>query len=174
MDKEMPPLSRPVLLDEGHDFTSFDCGVAALNDYLKKYALLNQRNQSARNYVATRGKLVAGYYTLATASARREETPSRVAKGLAAHPVPLILLGRLAVDMREQGKGLGADLLKDSLVRALQAAEIVGCRALTVHAKDERAKGFYEHYGFMPSPSDAFRLFLLMKDIKASLAALPR
>jgi GNAT superfamily N-acetyltransferase len=169
MDKVQPPLDSPTLLDAGHDLAAFDCGVPALDNYLQKFALQNQRSQSARTYVATRGGCVAGYYTLAAAMARREETPARVAKGLAAHPVPVILLARLAVDKGEMGKGLGAGLLKDALLRAAQAADIIGCRAVMVHAKEEEAKAFYERFGFEPSPDDPFRLFLLMKDIKANL-----
>jgi predicted N-acetyltransferase YhbS len=168
MDGEKPPLNSPTPLDARHDLSVFDCGVPALNNYLKRFALANQRNQSARTYVATRGERVVGYYTLAAAAARREETPTRVAKGLAAHPVPVILLARLAVDGSEQGMGLGSGLLKDALLRALQAADIVGCRAVMVHAKDEGAKAFYQRFGFEPSPTDPFRLFLLMKDVKAS------
>ncbi len=166
---DQPPLNNPIPLDARHDLSAFDCGVPALNSYLKKFALQNQRSQSARTYVAARGERVVGYYTLAAASARREETPARVAKGLAAHPVPVILLARLAVDGTQKGKGLGAGLLKDALLRAAAAADIVGCRAVMVHAKDEPAKAFYQRYGFEPSPTDPFRLFLLMKDLKASL-----
>jgi predicted N-acetyltransferase YhbS len=169
MDKMQPPLDSPTLLDAAHDLAAFDCGVPALDNYLQKFALQNQRSQSARTYVATRGGGAVGYYTLAAASARREETPARVAKGLAAHPVPVILLARLAVDKGEKGKGLGAGLLKDALLRAVQAADIIGCRAVMVHAKEEGAKAFYERFGFEPSPDDPFRLFLLMKDIKANL-----
>jgi predicted N-acetyltransferase YhbS len=174
MEPEMPPpLASPVLLDAAHDLSTFDCGVPALNDYLTKFALQNLRSQSARTYVATRGASVVGYYTLAAGSVRREETPTRVAKGLAAHPVPVILLARLAVDHREKGKGLGAGLLKDALLRAVQAADIVGCRAVMVHAKDDGAKAFYQRFEFEPSPADPLRLFLLMKDIKASLGIAP-
>jgi predicted N-acetyltransferase YhbS len=161
-------------LDEQHDLSAFDCGVPALDNYLKKFALANQRSQAARTYVATRGGRVVGYYTLAAASARREETPARVAKGLAAHPVPVLLLARLAVASDEKGKGLGVGLLKDALLRAVQAADIVGCRAVMVHAKDAGAAAFYQRFGFEPSPSDPFRLFLLIKDIKASLGLSPR
>ena len=174
MENEKSPFNDPVLLDASHDLSVFDCGVPALNNYLKKFALQNQRSQAARTYVASRGERVVGYYTLAAASARREETPSRVAKGLAAHPVPVILLARLAVDGSEKGKGLGRGLLKDALLRAVQAADIVGCRAVMVHAKDETAIAFYQRFGFEPSPVDPFRLFLLMKDLKASMGASPR
>src|SRR5438552_1916338 len=110
MDKETL-LKSPMLLDAGHDLAAFDCDVPALNNYLRKFALENQRSQSARTYVATRGQRVVGYYTLVAASARREESPARVAKGLATHPVPVILLARLAVDAQEKGRGLGAGLL---------------------------------------------------------------
>jgi predicted N-acetyltransferase YhbS len=144
--------------------------VPVLNNYLKKFALQNQRGQSARTFVATRGERVVGYYTLAAGAARREETPARVAKGLAAHPVPVILLARLAVDATEKGQGLGAGLLKDALLRAVQAADLIGCRAVMVHAKDEGARAFYERFGFEPSPTDPLRLFLLMKDVRASIS----
>jgi predicted N-acetyltransferase YhbS len=171
---EEPPLHSPVPLEAKHDLSAFDCGEPALNNYLKKFALQNQRSQSGRTYVATRGDRVVAYYTLVAATARREETPARVAKGLAAHPVPLILLARLAVDNREKGKGLGSGLLKDALWRAAGAANIVGCRAVMVHAKDQGARAFYQRFGFEPSPTDPFRLFLLMKDIKASMGIDPR
>src|SRR5262245_30070247 len=121
MEQETEPLRSPVPLEPAHDLSRFDCGVPALNDFLTRFALANQRSQSARTYVATRGQRVVGYYTLAAGSARREETPSRVAKGQAAHPVPIILLARLAVDQTERGKGLGTGLLKDALLRTLAA-----------------------------------------------------
>jgi predicted N-acetyltransferase YhbS len=111
MDQDRPLLNSLVPLEARHDVSAFDCGVPALNTFLKKLALQNQRSQAARTYVATRGETVVGYYTLAAASVRREESPARVAKGLAAHPVPVILLARLAVDAAEKGKGPGAGLL---------------------------------------------------------------
>jgi predicted N-acetyltransferase YhbS len=92
-----------------------------------------------------------------------------VAKGLAAHPVPIILLARLAVNTREKGHGLGSGFLKDALLRAAAAADLIGGRAVMVHARDEKAAAFYQRFGFEPSPTEPFRLFLLMKDIKASL-----
>jgi GNAT superfamily N-acetyltransferase len=170
MKPAFPPLQGPVPLEANHDLCAFDCGTPALNEYLKKYALMNQRNLSARTYVATRGQRVGGYFTLAAGSANREETPPRVARGLARHPIPIILLARLAVDRGEQGKGVGAGLLKDALARAAQASELIGCRAVLVHAKDQGAKAFYQRFGFEPSPIDELHLYLLMKDIKASLS----
>jgi GNAT superfamily N-acetyltransferase len=162
-----------VALDKSHDLTAFDCGAPSLDDYLRKYAWPNHQNRSARTYVTTRENRVVGYYTLAAGSVRREDTPPRIAKGLGHYPVPIILLARLAVDRTEQGKGLGAALLKDALLRAAQAADIVGCRAVLVHAKDQQAQAFYRKYGFEPSPVDELHLYLLMKDIKANLGSGP-
>jgi predicted N-acetyltransferase YhbS len=169
MQSEKAPIDSPILLEATHDLSAFDCGVPALDNFLKKYALQNQRGESARTYVATRGNTVIAYYTLAAGSARRDETPARIAKGLADHPVPVILLARLAVDRTEQGAGLGAGLFKDALLRSIAAADIVGCRAVMVQAKDDRAKSFYMRFDFEPSPTDPFRLYALMKDVKASL-----
>jgi GNAT superfamily N-acetyltransferase len=112
---------------------------------------------------------VVGFYSIAAGSARKEETPARVSKGLANHPVPLILLTRLAVDKAEHGTGLGKALLKDALRRIADAADIVGARAVLVHAIDERAAAFYRHFGFEQSPTDDLHLMLLMKDLRANL-----
>jgi GNAT superfamily N-acetyltransferase len=162
-------LTPPVLLTKDHDRNSFDCGVSALNDYLKKYALQNQKKDAARTYVATCGNRIVGYYSLAYGSVLLEEAPQSVESGLPRHPIPVILLARLAVDSTEQGKGLGAALLKDALLRTIQAAEIAGLRAMLVHAKDDSAKRFYEKVGFEPSPINAYHLFLRLSDILASL-----
>jgi len=162
-------LTSPVLLTKDHDRNSFDCGVSPLNDYLKKYALQNQRKDAARTYVATRGNRIVGYYTLAYGSVSLEEVPQRVKSGPPRHPIPVILLARLAVNSTEQGSGLGVALLKDALRRTIQAAEIAGLRAMLVHAKDDSAKRFYEKFGFEPSPIDAYHLFLRLSDILASL-----
>ena len=164
------PLRGPELFTAAHDVAAFDCGSAALNRFLQRHALDNQRNQSARTYVALRGESrVVGYYTLAAASAEFDFVPQRLAKGLARHPIPLTLLARLAVDSTEQGTGLGTGLLKDALKRFLQAQAIIAARALVVQAKDETAGAFYRHFGFEPSPIDASHLFLMTKDIHASM-----
>jgi GNAT superfamily N-acetyltransferase len=162
-------LNPPVLLTKDHDRNSFDCGISALNDYLKKYALQNQKKHAARTYVATRGNRIVGYYSLAYGSVSLEEATHTVKAGLPRHPIPVILLARLAVDFSEQGRGLGAALLKDALLRTTQAAEIAGLRAMLVHAKDDSAKRFYEKFGFEPSPIDAYHLFLRLSDILSSL-----
>lgn len=163
------PLNVPVLLTKYHDRSAFDCGVPALNEYLKRYALQNQRKNAARTYVATRGNRIAAYYTLAYGSVAGDEAPPSVQAGLARHPIPVILLARLAVDLTEKGQGLGAGLLKDALLRTLQAAEIAGLRAMLLHAKDDAARSFYEKFGFEPSPTAPYHLFLRVSDIKMSL-----
>lgn len=162
-------LNPPVLLTKDHDRNAFDCGVPALNDYLKKYALQNQTKHAARTYVAARGNRIVGYYSLAYGSVSLEEAPQNVKSGLPRHPIPVILLARLAVDSTEQGHGLGAALLKDALLRTIQAAEIAGLRAMLVHAKDDAAKSFYEKFGFEPSPIDAYHLFLRVSDVLSSV-----
>lgn len=167
-------LNAPVLLTRSHDRNAFDSGVEALNEYLKRYALQNQKKHSARTYLATRGNRVVGYYSLAYGSVALDDAPATVKAGLARHPIPVMLLARLAVDSGEQGHGLGAALLKDAFLRTLQAADIAGLRAMIVHAKDDTARRFYEKYGFESSPIDAYHLFLRLSDILASMAAKTR
>ncbi len=148
---------------------SFDCEEPELNVFLQRYALLNQKADSAQTYVSCAGKTVAGYYSLCVGSVVPEDAPARVVKGLARHPVPVMLLARLAVDRTHQGRGLGRALLKDALLRTVQAADIAGIRALPVHAKGQDAKQWYLSWGFEISPTDPFHLFLLIKDMKAAV-----
>ena len=112
-----------------------------------------------------------GFYTLAVGQVNREEAPSRLTKGLARHPVPIMLLARLGVDRRWHGHGIGKALLRDAMQRTLHAAHIAGIRAFAVHAKDENARRFYEHFDFIPSPVDPMHLFVLLKDVRRIIAA---
>ena len=148
----------------------FDCGQLALNQFLQRYALVNQKANSAQTYVCCQEKVVVGFYSLAAGSVDPESAPPRVMKGLARHPVPVLILARLAVDRNHQGKGLGKTLLKDALLRTVQAADIAGIRCLLVHAKDKAARQWYEAWDFEPSPTDPYHLFLMLKDLKALLA----
>jgi GNAT superfamily N-acetyltransferase len=148
-----------------HDTEPFDCGRPELNRFLKRYAVLSQKANTAQTYVLCRDNRVVGYYSLTVGSVEYREAPERIAKGTARHPIPLMILARLAVDTREQGKGLGAALLKDAMLRTFRAAGIAGIRALFVHAKDDEAKGFYEHFNFKPSLTEPHHLYCLMKDI---------
>lgn len=149
---------------------AFDCGHPALNQFLQRYALLNQKANSAQTYVCCSSSAVVGFYSLAVGSVDPESAPSRISKGLARHPVPVMILARLAVDSGHQRKGLGQALLKDALLRTAQAADIAGVCALLVHAKDEAARQWYEAWEFEPSPTDSFHLYLMLKDLKAMLS----
>ncbi len=148
---------------------AFDCGREPLNRFLSRYALQNQQAGPAQTYVALAGDLIVGYYTLVVGQVEYDDAPQRLSKGLARYPVPIMLLARLAIAVEWQGKGLGAGLLKDAMLRTLQAAEIAGIRAFAVHAKDDEAKAFYEHFDFESSPSDSYHLFRLLKDIRGLL-----
>ena len=161
--------SQPEPLIASHDTSSFDCGKAPLNHFLQRYALINQATGSARTFVSLSGQKIGGYYSLAAASAEHAAVPLRISKGLARHPIPMLLLARLAVDLAAQGQGLGRSLLQSALGKYLQASEVIGCRAVMVHAIDEAAIGFYQGYGFEPSPVDAAHLYLLTKDIRKTL-----
>ena len=163
------PLSVIEKLTKDHDLSLFDCGKESLNDWLCRFALTNQQNDSARTYVLHRAGKVVGYYALSAGSVRREESPARIAKGLAKHPIGVILLARLAIDRTEHGAGLGRTLLVDALSRAMIASDAIGARAILVHAIDEDAVTFYRKFGFEPSPLDPKQLMLLMKDLRASL-----
>ena len=145
----------------------FDCGQVALNQFLQRFALTSQRANSAQTYVCCHAGAVVGFYSLAVGSVEPGAASARVVKGIAQHPVPVMILARLAVDSRHQGAGLGRALLKDALKRTAQAADIAGIRALLVHAKDESARDWYLQWEFEPSATDPLHLFLLLKDLKA-------
>ena len=154
-----------------HLLDSFDCGKEDLNRFLKRQAWNSQQAHSAQTYVLVKDLRVLGYYSLAAGSVTHEEATERVRKGLARHPIPVILLARLAVDASVHGQGLGSALLKDALLRTAQAADTIGARALLVHAKDDGAKAFYEHFTFEASPSDPYHLLLIMKDLLQTISA---
>jgi GNAT superfamily N-acetyltransferase len=171
-DEPQPPLSTIEKLSKDHDVSSFDCGKPALNDWLRRFALTNQQSDSSRTHVVHRACRVVGYYSLSAGAVRKDESPARIAKGLAKHPIGVVLLGRLAVDKQEQGTGLGKALLVDALSRAMRVADAIGVRAILVHAMDDEAVAFYEKFGFEPSPLDPKQLMLLMKDLRATLKSL--
>jgi GNAT superfamily N-acetyltransferase len=164
--REGDPQPAIIKLHRSHAIDRFDCGVASLNNFLKQYALTNQASGGAQTYVAVTGEVVVGYYSLATGEVAHEAAPARVAKGMARHPIPVMLLARLATDLTWQGRGLGASLLVDAMRRTLQAADIAGIRALVVHAKDEKARRFYQHFDFDVSPKDPLHLTVLIKEIR--------
>ena len=153
-------------LNRQHDTVAFDCGAEPLNRFLSRYAMQNQQAGPSQSYLGLTGETIAGYYTLVVGEVAYEQAAERLRKGLARYPVPVMVLARLAVASSYQGKGLGAGLLKDAMLRTLQAADIAGIRALVVHAKDDAARAFYERYDFIASPSDTYHLFVLLKDLR--------
>jgi len=157
-------------LQPHHAVGAFDCGQEALNRFLQKHALQNQHSGGAQTYVGLADNTVIGYYALAVGLVEQDHAPERMKKGLANHSIPIMLLARLAVDLHWQKRGVGAGLLKDAMLRTLQAADIAGIRALVVHAKDETARTFYQRFDFLSSPTDPLHLFMLLKDVRKLIA----
>ncbi|MGA2168468.1 MAG: GNAT family N-acetyltransferase [Terracidiphilus sp.] len=153
-------------LRRDHPIDNFDCGQEMLNSWLRKHALQNQGAGAAQTYVGLAGGVVIGYYSLAVGQIEFSDAPERLRKGLARHPVPIMVLARLAVDKDWQKKGVGRALLRDAVLKTLQAAEIAGIRALAVHAKDEQVRRYYEQFDFVASPADPLHLLVLLKDIR--------
>lgn len=156
-------LSAPELLAEHHDLSDFACGVASLDDWLKRRARPNQISGASRTYVVANGANVVGYYCLASGALALNEAPGKLKRNMP-DPIPMSILGRLAVDRSWQGKGLGVALLQDAVIRTSEAAGILGIRGLLVHAISEEAKAFYERYGFTASTSQPMTLVLSLKE----------
>ena len=153
-------------LRRDHAIDSFTCGSADLDRFLIRYAFANQQASASQTYLGLHNGDVIGFYTLVVGEVAYADAPERLIKGLARHPVPVMLLARLGVSAAWQGRKIGAGLLKDAMRRTLQAADIAGIRAFAVHAKDAPARRFYEHFGFVPSPTDPLHLYLLIKEIR--------
>lgn len=157
-------------LSREHPVDGFDCGPQALNIFLHRFALANQQANASQTYVGSGQGAVIGFYTLVVSEVDVQLAPPRLIKGLARYPVPVMILARLAVDLKWQGKGVGAGLMRDSMRRTLQAADIAGIRALVVHAKDDAARKFYGHFGFADGFTDPLHLYVLTKDLKQLVA----
>ena len=160
-------------LHRTHKVEQFTCGQLELDRFLIRHALQAQQSNSSQTYVAVSGDEIVGFYTIVAGEVRREQAPERVVKGMARHPIPLLVLARLAVHINAQGRGIGPGLLLDALGRTLQVADVIGVRALAVHAKDDRAVAFYRHFGFTPSPTDTRHLFMIIKDIRLAAGLKP-
>ncbi len=159
---------QPVPINPDHDSGGFDCGVASLNAWVQKRALKSQAEGAARTYVCCREAHIEGYYSLASASIIRANAPGRISRNMP-DPIPAMLIARLAVDRRAQGRGLGGVLLRDALLRILRASELVGVRAIMVHALDGDAAAFYARYGFEKSRSEPLTMFLPIATVKLSM-----
>lgn len=169
----MTLLLRIEKLARSHIVEHFTSGRAELDRFLIRHALQAQQANSSHTYVALKDEAVIGFYTIVAGEICWDQAPERVAKGMLRHPIPLLVLARLAVHAEEQGHGLGAGLLLDALGRTIQVASVIGVRALAVHAKDDLAGAFYRHFGFTPSATDARHLFMLIKDIRLAAGQRP-
>ncbi len=157
-------VEAPEHLGPEHDLSSFLSGVAVLDDWLQRRARANEESRASRTYVVCAAdKRVVGYYALASGSVVAAAATGRTRRNMP-DPVPVMVLGRLAVDETYQGRGMGRGLLRDAILRSVQAAEIAGIRAILVHAISEGAKRFYESCGFSVSPLDPMTLMIPMAD----------
>jgi GNAT superfamily N-acetyltransferase len=163
-----PPITPPANLRASHDVTAFDSGVPVLDDWLKKRALANEVSGASRTYVVCEAERVIGYYAIATGAVTHQQAPGKVRRSMP-EPVPAMVLGRLAVDKRHRGRGIGVGLLRDAVLRTIQAAGIAGIRAILVHATSDDAKRFYERNGFSPSPVDPMTLMITVADAERLL-----
>ncbi|MCH7935743.1 MAG: GNAT family N-acetyltransferase [Proteobacteria bacterium] len=161
-------ISAPEKLEPNHDFSSFDSGTPVLDDWLRRWALPNQESGASRTYVIRAGRRVVGYYALAAGAVARAEATGRTRRNMP-DPVPVMVIARLAIDRSCQGRGLGRALLRDAVLRTMQAADIAGIRAVLVHAISEDARRFYERCGFQPSPVDPMTLMITMRDAGQAL-----
>jgi GNAT superfamily N-acetyltransferase len=163
-------VSRLEKLD-AHETAGFDCGDAALNAWLNRHALVNERSGMSSTYVLVDDGRVAGFVSLAAGSIVRDLAPDWIAAGVPRHPIPIMVIARLGVDLRDQGRGVGRHLLAFALLKSVEVSEIIGIRAVSIHAKDASARAFYLHLAeFEPSPVDPLSLFVLMKDLRRAAA----
>jgi GNAT superfamily N-acetyltransferase len=161
-------LRAPEALTPRHDLSGFDCGEQSLDDWLRKRALANQTSGASRTYVLCAGAKVVGYYALAAGAVAQQEATGRVKRNMP-DPVPVMVLARLAVDRKYQGQGIGVALLRNAILRTLQASEIAGIRAILVHAISDAARKFYEKSGFHPSPINPMTLMITVEEVRREL-----
>jgi predicted N-acetyltransferase YhbS len=164
----MAELSAPEPLLATHDIESFDCAEPVLNDWLKKHALKNENSGASRTFVVCQDNHVVGYYVLATGSVMHKEAPSKVRRNMP-DPVPVMVLGRLAVSKHMQSAGVGRGLLRDAILRTLGVSKQAGIKALLVHALSDTAHKFYRQCGFIESPLDPMALMITLKDAENHL-----
>lgn len=161
---------KPIPLERKHPRKLFDCGDVVLNDWLTRYSIQTQKKGASRTYVCLDADgTIAGFYSLVYGHVFHSEATFTVAKGMPRHPIPVLLISRLAVSLTHQGLGIGRSLLRDAVERAISASEIAGLRAVVVHAKSEAVALFYQRFGFSPSEEDPLLLMISLKDAVAAL-----
>jgi GNAT superfamily N-acetyltransferase len=163
-------VTAPEHIEGRHDPTAFDCGEPSLNDWLRLQALKNEASGASRSYVICAEGRIVGYYALATGAVARAAATGKVRRQMP-DPIPMMIIGRLAVDTRYQGHGLGYGLLRDALLRTLQVAEHAGIRAVLLHAMTADAKRFYQRAGFQESLLDPMTMMIAIGDVEKALAA---
>lgn len=161
-------ITAPAPIAEIHEISAFDCGNSTLNEWLQKRALKNEQNGASRTFVVCNDTRVIGYYSLAVGAVMREETSGKVRRNMP-EPIPVMVLGRLAVDQQWQGKHIGVGMLNDAVLRTLTVAEQAGIRALLVHTLSEEAKRFYVQCGFHESPTSELTLMITLEEAKNAL-----
>jgi len=162
------PLSPPVPLADPHRFEDFNSGEASLDDWLKRRARANQASGATRTYVACEGERVIAYYALASGAITVASVTGRFRRNMP-DPIPVMVIGRLAVDRAFHGRGIGRGLLRDAILRTSQAARIVGIRAILVHALSDEARQFYERSGFRASPIDPMMLMISVAEAEREI-----
>ncbi len=158
-------LKAPEKLNDRHQLDEFSCGETSLDIWLKQRAAKNEEMRASRTYVVCDGERVVGYYCLAVGSVEHQRAPGKVKRNMP-NPIPVMILGRLAIDQNWQSKGIGRALLRDAVLRTLQAAEFAGIRALLVHALNDSACKFYVSNGFHQSPIDPLMLMITLDEIE--------
>lgn len=161
-------LSAPEPLAAQHDTVAFACGVDSLDHWLKQRALKNQATGASRTFVVCEGKRVVAYYALASSAVAVEAATGSLRRNMP-DPIPVVILGRLAIDRSLQGSGMGRALVRDACLRVVAAADAIGIRGMIVHALSEPAQAFYERVGFDPSPLDPMTLMATLSDLRAGL-----
>lgn len=153
-----------------HDTRAFACGTHSLDQWLHQRALKNQVSGASRTFVVCEGNQVRAYYALASSAVAAEGATGRLRRNMP-DPIPVVVLGRLAIDQSLQGSGFGRALVRDACLRVMAAADTIGIRGMVVHALSEQARAFYERVGFDPSPLDAMTLMATINDLRASMQA---
>ena len=168
MSEGVEEVSSPVRLTAEHKISDFESGIDQLDEWLKRRAIRNEETGASRTYVVCAGDRVVGYYAIASGAVAQENATGKIRRNMP-EPVPVMVLGRLAVDRRYQSRGIGQGLLRDAVLRIVQASEIAGIRAILVHAISEEARAFYETFGFVSSPVDSMTLMITVADAKRNL-----
>lgn len=161
-------LSAPVPLAAEHDVSAFSCGQVSLDEWLKRRALPNQKSGASRTYVVTDGERVVAYYALASGALASSEATGKLKRNMP-DPIPMAILGRLAIDRGLQGQGLGRALFRDAALRVLAAAETIGIRGMIVHAISDEAAAFYSALGLEASPQEPRTMLITLAELETSL-----